>query len=369
MGLYTNNLSGYGFGDTSFESLEENTSLNINENMSLVEAAMNSIAITEENWNAIQREIALTELAYVEETGEDFVYNEATGTSFIDTVKGFFKNIWEKIKALFRKFLVILGSYTKNDKDFVKKYSKDIVAAMKNIPSEASIKGYNYTLGEYKNKLSKPSVTEVINFSQKLCGGGDFATIGAKTNYDYAEVMEAARAEVLGISGGLTSSEFNEEMYKLLRGKEDSKIDIDLDAGLVNQAMNELNNMKTIRKEAKDAYNALSKIFTKVDKELTDMSKKVTKDLPNKDDKAAKLGGDVLTGVNRVMGVAKGMAGVLQTANGIFLSACKEASRQYKAICVKVVTYKNIKESGYLDDDDYYNESAGTDMFAGVVLR
>lgn len=360
MGLYTNNLSG--FTGTSFESLEEDTSLNTYEGMSLMEAAMNSIAITEENWNAIQREIALTELAYAEETGEEFVYTEATGSGFIAKAKEFFKNIWEKIKSLFRKFLVILGSYTKDDKEFVKKYSKEIVAGMKNIPSDATIKGYKYTLEKFAPMINSKA-GDIQTTAMKAIGSTHYADLGT-IDYDYAEVMEKVRGTIIGGSA-LTASEFSEEVFKLVRGNEDSKDDIDLNSGLVNDAMNQLQGMKTIRKVAKEAYTSFEKAFKKVDKDLDTTNKKFSGDLPNADNDEARTLGNAMTGINRVLTVSKGMAGAMQTANGIFLTACKEASRQYKAICVKCVTYRNIKESY----DDSFSEGAGTNMFDSVVLR
>lgn len=361
MGLYTNNLSG--FTGTSFESLEEDTSLNIYDGMSLMEAAMNSIAITEENWNAIQREIALTELAYAEETGEEFVYTEATGSGFIAKAKEFFKNIWEKIKSLFRKFLVILGSYTKDDKEFVKKYSKEIVAGMKNIPSDATIKGYKYTLDKFAPMINSKA-GDIKRTVTSALGSTDYSTIGTNTDYDFAEVMEKIRGDIIGGST-LTASEFSEEVFKFVRGNEDTKDDINLNSGLVNSAMGELQNMKTIRKAAKDAYTALEKAFKKLDKDLEDTNKKIIQTLPNDNNDKAVKNSNAMAGINRMLAVSKGMAGAMQTANGIFLTACKEASRQYKAICVKCVTYRNIKESY----DDSFSEGAGTNMFDSVVLR
>lgn len=368
MGLYTNNLNGYGFGSTSFESLEEDTSLNINEGMTLMEAAINSIALTEENWNAIQREIALTELAYVEENGTDFVYTEATGTGFITKAKEFFKNIWEKIKALFRKFLVILGSFTKDDKEFVRKYSKDIVSAMKNIPSDATFKGYKYTLTEWGSYLT--AIKDILSLCKEglhVSGAGDalFEQIGKEKDYNYADVMDEIRGIIGDESSGLTASEFNQKVFEALRDNKDSKEDIDLNSGLVNNAMGELQNMKTVRKEAGDAYKKLEKLFKAFDKDLDDFNKAIVKSMPKDKDSDAAVAGDKMTGINRLLALSKGTASTLQTANGIFLTACKEASRQYKAICVRVVTFKNIKESA--DYGDSFSESA--DMFAGVVLR
>lgn len=369
MGLYTNNLNGYGFGSTSFESLEEDTSLNINEGMSLMEAAINSVALIEENWNAIQREIALTELAYAEEYGTEFVYTEATGTGFIAKAKEFFKNIWEKIKALFRKFLIILGSYTKDDKEFVRKYSKDITAAMKNIPSDATFKGYKYTLPRWAEYVDAVGglfdiAKTVMGFSE--VGEALYKAYGSYKNYDHTEVLDKTRGELLGKSNtGVDASEFNQFIFEVLRNDQDSKDDMDLTAGLVNTAMGELQNMKTIRKEASKAYKGLEKIFKNFDKDLENANKDIVKKMPTAKNEDAEAAGVMMTGINRILAVSKGAAASLQTGNGIFLTACKEASRQYKAICVRVVTYKNIKESS--DYGDSFGENA--DMFAGVVLR
>lgn len=373
MGMYTN-TSGFA-GSTPFESLLEDTSIGIYDGLSIMEATFQSIAETEQNWNTIQRHIALTELHHFEETGEDFVYTEASGTGFLDTVKSFFKKIVEKIKSLFKKFLAIMGSFFKDDKSFASKYKKQIIAACQNIPTDAEFKGFKYSLNLYKNALGGLSADDAIKTKAweaitAKCNGvtsDNYTSLGECTNYDSTDVIETLRGKAItGNNGPLTASEFSEEVYKKLRSGEDSKDDIPLNISTVSDALAELETMKKTRSEAKKVYDETMRKFKAFDKTL-DNATKAAIDTIKKDKATADAQGKEMTGINRMMTISKAGATMIQTANGIFLSACKEASRQYKAICVKVLTYRKIKESTEYFGEGYDSGSAG-DMFAGIRL-
>lgn len=373
MGMYTN-TSGFA-GATPFESLLEDTSIGIYDGLGIMEATFQTIAETEQNWNTIQRHIALTELHHFEETGEDFVYTEASGTGFLDTVKSFFKKIAEKIKSLFKKFLAIMGSYFKDDKSFATKYKKQIIAACQNIPADSEFKGFKYTLDLYKTALGgfngddaiKTKAWEAIVAKCSGVGNGNYTSLGEYSNYDSAEIIETLRGKAItGNNSGLTASEFSEEVYKGLRNGEDSKDDIKLNTSTVSEALAELETMKKTRSEAKKVYDETMRKFKAFDKTLDKATKDAIDAIKN-DKTTADAQGKTMTGINRMMTISKAGATMIQTANGIFLSACKEASRQYKAICVKVLTYRKIKESAEYFGESYGSHSGG-DMFAGIKL-
>ena len=89
---------------------------------------------------------AIQEFCYFEENGTEMAYTEAAGEGFWTSVKNFFKKIWEKIQSIFKKVIMQFMSWAKNDKDFLKKYEKDI---RKNIRTQDStdieVKVYPYT--------------------------------------------------------------------------------------------------------------------------------------------------------------------------------------------------------------------------------
>ena len=138
-----------GFFNTSIQNtasswaglMEED--LNIYDGMSIMEANYAAIAETEMNWNAIMETAAMNEIQYFAENGEEYVYTEASG--FGAAIVEFFKKIWEKIKAIFKKFMVMLGSVTMKDKDFVKKHGDAIRKGAANLATDGvTIKGFKF---------------------------------------------------------------------------------------------------------------------------------------------------------------------------------------------------------------------------------
>ena len=108
-------------------------------------AALRVVAESENNWNQIMKAMAITELAAYEETGDADYYVTESGSSFLQSVKDFFKKLLEKIKGIFQKFIATIDSWTKDDKAFVSKY-KDKV--MKANTTDFEFEGYNFTYKE-----------------------------------------------------------------------------------------------------------------------------------------------------------------------------------------------------------------------------
>ena len=112
-----------------------------------MESAYRIVAENDYNYTAIMKAVGINELAAFE-SNEDFFINEAGG--FFTSIVNFLKNIWEKIKGIFRKFIATFDSYTKSDADFIKKYKSYITKS-------GVLKDFKYK--GFKFKIENPELT------------------------------------------------------------------------------------------------------------------------------------------------------------------------------------------------------------------
>ena len=338
-----------GFFNTSIQNtasswaglMEED--LNIYDGMSIMEANYAAIAETEMNWNAIMETAAMNEIQYFAENGEEYVYTEASG--FGAAIAEFFKKIWEKIKAIFKKFMVMLGSVTMKDKDFVKKHGDAIRKGVANLATDGvTIKGFKF------NKNLFTTITANKNDVITYYITGDNASKLAGDDYDSAEIMEEQRAKLAGVSGTLTESEFRKELFEMLRGGESSPEDIDVTSNMVFEALGELENSKETRKSAEKAYANAEKVFKAVIKDAEKTEKDLYSTAKNNEvngdvDKENARGAKAIN-LNRAISITKSTATAFQTLCSINLQAVKDYYMQQKKICVKAVTGKRATKEG-----------------------
>lgn len=358
MGFYDNG-STIGFDTTPsvrLEDLVEDASIpTFPESASYLQCALEGAADDEANWNGIMMACGLQEYTHFKETGENLVYTEAVGGGFIESVRAFLRKVWEKIKALFKKFMIFLDSATKSGKDFINKYRSDINMAVGNIPDNATINGYKFTLDEYKDKVLaeaekfKSKVTNAYSSAGASISKDNYTSLekidlpgGAKINnedsWSYEDEMEKIRGGLLSKSP-MSANEFSKELFEMLRNGESSKESIDLNSSLVSNAVSSLDGYTEENKNVKASYTTLDKFFRDLDKSLSKVQTELSKQKPKADSNA-------LIWIQRAISLTKGISSTLQTANGIYLTASKDKVNQAKAICVKVVSYKS-KTEGY----------------------
>ena len=110
------------------------------------------------NFNAMMKAVGLSELAYYRENEQSLFVNEAGAVGgFIGKAKEFFKKVLEKIKGIIKKFIMLIQSYTSDDKKFVKKYEKDLLRVD---TTDFEFNGYNFNKSDF---MSKDDVAAVIH--------------------------------------------------------------------------------------------------------------------------------------------------------------------------------------------------------------
>lgn len=356
MGFFSSTTS---VGTGNIEDLLNDDSLDIKENLNLMEAAYAYAAENEMNWNGIMEAAAMTELEYFSSTGQEYVYTNESG--FFENIVNFFKKIWEKIKSIFKKFMAMIGSLLGKDKDFSKKHGPTIRAAMGNIPSDAEIKGYKFTYEKLEARVKNCGnalnhMLGKIEFDNATAGSS--IQLGSKKielagdSYDATDATEALRGYIMenakGASATMTESEMREVAYSECRDDEDSPVDIKIDAGVVGRALSELEGGDKAKSDAAKLYRNTEKIF----KEAMKSAETKEKDFYRKTKPTSKDEADAYTissnVISRSMSLAKTAASNIQILCSIYLQAVKDKYSQDRKICVKVLTYKNVKEGAYV---------------------
>jgi len=192
-------------------------------------------------------------------------------------VKNFLKKIWEKIKSLFKRFMMIIDSYTKNDKDFLNKYRKEL-GRVTNL-TDFEFKGYKWNDTAFNN--TKTVIENDLQSTSKdwraAAGAADSETDYDKDNENADDAADKYRGTIIqklgGQNGTYNSSEFSKELKELYRSGDSEKQTLDAkDIGGVHKIITELSTSKDIKKGVADAFKASKKSIENdekyVDREL-----------------------------------------------------------------------------------------------------
>ena len=359
MGFYSNKVS-EGFVSESLESLVDNDSVTVCESEDFQEAALMAVAESEANYNAIMRAIGIEECAVFAETGKEKVYTEGVFGDVVQKVKEFILKIWDKIKQLFKRFMAMIGIYSKSDKEFLSKYKKDIVLRMGKL-KDFKYNGYNFTLDAAN---STAAFVDVSGTTKTQLADGSKADVLDKFEEDFDDKIESLRGEALGKSGeSFTASEFTKELFSLLRDGEDSKTELDnIDLSAI---MRELESSDKTKKDTKTAYDKSLKMINKAVKDVEASGKKLSFKDTDKD--KAEVASAAARTFNLQARYLKSALIILQAHNGGVLQAIKDRSRQNKAICAKVIG--TVSESTTAGEWEHPVYESGSSFLAGVELK
>lgn len=296
------------------------------------------------NYNAIMKAAALSELKYYNETGGDLFVQEAGALSGLVTrIKEFFKKVIEKIKSIAKKFFAKINQFTMKDKDFVKKYSKELI---RRDLKDFEYDGYKFPgiKGEHPFNVTanKESVTAI-----------KYDTDSDRVN----DEIEANRGKLLGGKGKLTESEFRDELKEMLYGdKESYAVTIRNELNIISSTA-ELT--KKAQKAEKDAIKAINDSIKTIEKIADNDIKIATK--TDTDSYAAETRTKNTQRIDKLVQVYRAFANDLTVSFGAYTKALADRNRQAKAICVKALSYKH--EAATLESSYEYG-----DIFSGVEI-
>lgn len=317
-----------------------------------LEGALMHVYENECNYNALMEAAGLSELKYFQETGKDLFVNEAGALgNFVSKAKALFVKVIEKIKAIAKKFFAQINSFAVSDKDFIKKYEKDLLRA-----DLAGMKFEGYKFAETATILNMGAVTACAGRLEKVTDNVE-AYQGESMN---DEAMDSALAKQRGSligKGELTEAELREEFKKMLYGEGKEEIDVNIRAAM--QTISDTSKViKDVEKTQKDAVDGIDKVIKALEKAQTKIAKwdnaeKSDTGLSEKKNKAVK-------NISQEISVAKALSNDVTIVFGMLVQQKKDMNRQAKAICVKALSYKKKDEAAVAESGD---------LFSGVVIR
>ena len=100
------------------------------------DAFMEAAVSANDNFHSLMEALMVDEFTTYVATNEEVIYEEGRVSKIFNTIKGFIKKAWAKIKGIFIKFKNTIMAKVGNDQEFVKKYGPKI-SRMKNIKFKA----------------------------------------------------------------------------------------------------------------------------------------------------------------------------------------------------------------------------------------
>lgn len=377
MGVYSSAFAESTLNNQVVDLLDE--SIDISTTPSIEENGFGKlIAETEANYTMFMKAVGICELAAAERDG-DVIYEAADVSGFFGKVKQFFKNILEKIKRLFKKFLVNFDSWTKSNKDFVDKYKRQITMAKL---TDFEYDGYKFSdtdtvAGDTDADDIASSVVTKFGFSDISKDPDEIVTSVSgmdpkgydslmknlnKFDEDYEDLQEELRMCMFEPyknkpTSPVSSSEFSEEIFKAFHSGETTKEKLTSSDINVTSLIATLVNYDKVKRDTEKSYRGFDKSINNYIKSLDKAENMLLKKVPSKgadgktDENATKSTSMALAAVNRSNRIMKDLQQFAQQIENGRLQALKDEAKQAKAICTKLITRK-VKE-----DADMYGEN------------
>lgn len=321
------------------------------------EAGLQIAYETAVNQHNLMKAIGIQELAAIEETGEEIVYEAVNVKGIIDKMKAAIMKLWNKIKSLVAKFAAKFQSFGGDDKKFINRYKKQILMGS---AKGLEVKGYNFTTDALtvSDAVSKGLNTEAAKAAKAVMGGAT----DTKVNKDDFE--DKMRGAILG-KGSLDASEFSKELKAVYRNGEDSPETLEnINKGEIVAFLSSGTD-KSI-KAIKADLTTQEKEYNNAIKKLNDLEKKLLKEKPADGDKYAKASEGLanISDANQVF--TTGMS-LIQLVHSARMKAFNDKRHQCKSICSKIIGRKEPKNESY-GYEDYDNFDEGASFISGVEL-
>lgn len=321
------------------------------------EAGLQIAYETAVNQHNLMKAIGIQELAAIEETGEEIVYEAVNVKGIIDKMKAAIMKLWNKIKSLVAKFAAKFQSFGGDDKKFINRYKKQILMGS---AKGLEVKGYNFTTDALtvSDAVAKGLNTEAAKAAKAVMGGAT----DTKVNKDDFE--DKMRGAILG-KGELDASEFSKELKAVYRSGEDSPETLEnINKGELVAFLSSGTD-KSI-KAIKDDLKTQEKEYNNAIKKLNDLEKKLLKEKPADGDKYTKASEGLanISDANQVF--TTGMS-LIQLVHSARMKAFNDKRHQCKSICSKIIGRKEPKNESY-EYGDYDNFDEGASFISGVEL-
>lgn len=375
-----------------------------------MESACRIAAENEYNYTAIMRAVGINELAAFE-NGEDFYINEGGG--FFSSIVNFLRNVWEKIKGIFRKFIAAFDSMTKSDADFIKKYKPYITKS--GVLKDFKYQGFKFSVPETVKEIG--NITKAYEVVQMAAGTGGGIKFEDTTTYENlvknsgnvdSAALETAKTKInddwddnivpkirssiaqgffdkLKMSDSVEAEELSNELFEFFRSGDSSKQTLEESDINIMEIITHLTNSSKVKKNVNDIFKKSQEWFNKQITKIDKISTAAMKDMPgekedkipsNYTDDSASGGSDKKTKYKVALDYVnfwsqitsklyKEVTNVIVTCQNAWLKALSDRSKQEKAICVALVNRgTNVKSYG----ESYSFEDEGSSYLGNVKL-
>lgn len=166
----------------------------VDESANLDDAQLECAVDVERAWGEMMLECCAMEFKAYQESGDVNAVNEGV----IESIKNWFKKVWDAIKRFFGKAVTAIRSKTMSCQQFYEKYKKDVDAGLAKIKD---FKGFKYVLSGF----DAAKVAKAVSTTDKL-------TAYLKKEKD-AEATKAIIKEIAS-SASFETAETNEDLMK-----------------------------------------------------------------------------------------------------------------------------------------------------------
>ena len=301
------------------------------------------------NYNAIMKAAGLSELKYYKENGGDlFVQEAGAAGSLIDRFIAFFKKVIEKIKQIFKKFVMVISSYVSKDKDFAKKYKPMVFKNFK----EFKFTGWDFDSGK------RPDINKIPIGKGSADSIAKNHSTAVMTDEDIEEKVNTVRGNVVGESVS-DDKEFRDALHKCLYG--DDKKEMTITAAKCAQAFEIISDTKKNIKGAETEQKSITDKIETYIKQLEKAKDSLVKGLGSeKKEKDTDVHSNRINAINKDIELNKEYSNIATTTFSAVIGGLKDLNRQSKAICIKALNSGSRKST---------EESAiSGDIFANVEI-
>lgn len=249
----------------------------------MIEAQQNDLAIFNAAIMSDFQEAALLQEGATEEL---YSLQEASVGGFIETLKEYVKKAWEKIKGLFKTFIVKIETMVGTDnKKFAEKYKKEVFGKdLDKMKFKFRKLKKNFLEDGAWTKNAGEKIAESVSSVRKLApSGGDFESKykNLSDEVNDSDYMDKVLKEISGLTTSTSAAEFKKDFFDMYLEDED---EIEgLDNGLLTQIYNTLVDSSKTTKGLKKDSNEADKAFKNILKTIDDISKEVRSHIPNGD--------------------------------------------------------------------------------------
>jgi len=180
---------------------------------------------------------------------------------FINSVISFFKNLLDKFKEFMKRIFMVIYAYLGDFEKFLDKYKEEL----RGLDPKFSIKGFKYT---FKSNIPNLEIIDnIINSYNSELNDIDNMTrdkiIEQREKFMSTTNLNKIRANIIGVTGEVSSEDYLKDVKKIFRDNNDEKIDIDVNKSFLTTIIADY---PFLKKEYSDSIKERDNIIVIIEK-------------------------------------------------------------------------------------------------------